>query len=56
MTHIFRLHKEPFTLIKSWKKKIEVRLFDEKRQKIKLWDEIVFVSIENWEEVKKNVS
>lgn len=56
MTHTFRLYKEPFTLIKSWKKKIEVRLFDEKRQKINMWDEIIFISRENWEEIKKTVS
>ena len=56
MIYTFRLHKEPFNLIKSWKKKIEVRLFDEKRQKINLWDEIIFISRENWEEIKKVVS
>ena len=55
MTHEFRLHNLPFDLIKSWKKKIEVRLFDEKRQKIKLWDEIIFISRENWEEIKTKV-
>ena len=55
MTHEFRLHNLLFDLIKSWKKKIEVRLFDEKRQKIKLWDEIIFISRENWEEIKTKV-
>jgi ASC-1-like (ASCH) protein len=37
-----KLYKEPFIRIKNGKKIIEVRLFDEKRQKIKLGDEIEF--------------
>ena len=42
-------------LIKSWNKTIESRLFDEKRQKIKIWDEILFVSREKWYIIKTEV-
>jgi ASC-1-like (ASCH) protein len=49
------LHKTHFDLIKSWNKTIESRLFDEKRKKIKIWDEIVFVSREDWSIVKTKV-
>lgn len=45
-----RLFKEPFFRIKEKKKIIEVRLFDEKRQKISIWDEIEFSLIDNPEE------
>lgn len=36
------LHSQPFDLIKSGVKTIELRLYDEKRQKIKVGDTIVF--------------
>ncbi len=49
MQHKLNLHKTPFDLIKSEIKTIESRLFDEKRQKIKIWDEITFVSRGNWD-------
>ncbi len=40
--HRMHLYKEPFEMIKSGKKKIEIRLNDEKRQKLKIGDTIVF--------------
>lgn len=36
------LNSKPFEMIKSGNKTIELRLFDEKRQKIKVGDRIVF--------------
>ena len=55
MQHKLNLHKTPFELIKSWKKTIESRIFDEKRKKIKIWDELIFVSREDWSIVKTEV-
>ena len=37
-----RLHQEPFDLIKNGQKSIELRLNDEKRQQIRVGDEIEF--------------
>ena len=40
--HIMGLHAEPFEMIRSGKKTIELRLFDEKRKTIQLGDVIEF--------------
>lgn len=45
MEHKMKLLPEPFELIKSGKKVIEVRLNDEKRQKVKIGDTIVFAKL-----------
>ncbi|MGN1112699.1 MAG: ASCH domain-containing protein [Acutalibacteraceae bacterium] len=42
MKHRMKLNPSPFTMIKSGEKTIELRLNDEKRQKIKIGDEIEF--------------
>lgn len=42
--HEMRLHDEPFKLILNGTKTIELRLYDEKRQKIQIGDMIVFIS------------
>lgn len=42
MVHSLRLNKAPFEAIKARTKTIEMRLYDEKRQKIKVGDEIIF--------------
>ena len=42
MTHEMKLQPEPFDRIKDGTKKIESRLYDEKRQLIKIGDEILF--------------
>lgn len=42
MTHSMKLHREPFDMIKSGKKDIELRLYDEKRRAISVGDEIEF--------------
>lgn len=44
ITHQLKLATEPFDAIVSGKKTIESRLYDEKRQKIQLGDEIVFTN------------
>jgi len=41
--HIMRLHTQPFEMIKSGEKTIELRLYDEKRKSICAGDEIEFV-------------
>ena len=42
--HNMKLHSSPFEMIKSGEKTIELRLFDEKRQKIKKGDKIAFTN------------
>lgn len=42
-----RLQTGPFVLIQNGRKTIELRLFDEKRQAIKLGDEIEFARIDD---------
>ncbi|MBO4767621.1 MAG: ASCH domain-containing protein [Lachnospiraceae bacterium] len=49
MTHQMQLQPEPFDMIKSGEKTIELRLYDEKRRKIRIGDEIVFTNTENGE-------
>lgn len=44
MTHIMKLNGIPFEKIKSGSKTIELRLYDEKRRKIKVGDIICFKS------------
>ena len=43
MTHTMQLQPVPFEMIKNGTKTIELRLFDEKRRKIRIGDTIVFV-------------
>ena len=43
--HEMKLQNEPFIAIKNGMKTIEMRLYDEKRQKINIGDEIVFTNI-----------
>ena len=45
MTHEMRLNENPFNNILNGIKKIELRLYDEKRAKINLNDHIVFTKI-----------
>lgn len=45
MLHEMKLNDGPFTTIKNGTKTIELRLYDEKRQKIKIGDEIEFTNI-----------
>ena len=50
-----KLHSTPFEMIKSGKKTIELRLYDDKRQKIKLGDEIIFTNTVNREMLSRTV-
>ena len=45
--HIMKLHPGPFAKIKDGSKTIELRLYDEKRQRISVGDTIRFVSAES---------
>ena len=42
MLHKMKLNEDPFEMIKSGEKTVEFRLFDEKRQQIKVGDQIEF--------------
>ena len=54
-THNMKLQPSPFEMIKSGKKTIELRLYDEKRQLIKPGDAIIFTNVSTGEELKKTV-
>ncbi len=49
MIHQMKLRDNPFQRIKSGKKTIEIRLYDEKRRKIKENDYIEFTNLEDGE-------
>ena len=53
--HEMKLNPAPFGMIKSGRKTIELRLFDEKRRKIKVGDRITFTNTETGENLTKNV-
>ncbi len=53
--HEMKLHASPFEKIKSGAKTIELRLFDEKRQKIKVGDVITFTNNSNGEKIRTTV-
>ncbi len=53
--HEMKLENEPFEKIKKGEKKIEIRLFDEKRQKLKVGDGISFVNNQTGESVKTKI-
>ncbi len=55
MIHQMKLKNDPFERIKSGKKIIEIRLYDEKRRKIKENDYIEFTNLENGELIKVKV-
>ena len=50
--HSMNLQNEPFEMMKNGQKTIELRLYDEKRQKVKEGDEIVFTNVETNETLK----
>lgn len=49
MKHFMKLKKAPFLMIESGKKTIELRLYDEKRQRISIGDEIEFSCVDGIE-------
>lgn len=50
MEHQMKLKQKPFSSIKNGEKTIELRLYDEKRRKIQIGDQIVFSHMENPED------
>ena len=54
--HSRKLQHSPFEKIRCGEKTIELRLFDEKRQQIKVGDEIVFTDTTTGETVTKSVA
>lgn len=55
MIHTMNLDPAPFAMIATGKKSYELRLYDEKRQKIKVGDEIGFVNTENGRKLRAKV-
>ena len=53
--HTMNVKTKYYNLLKSGEKTIELRLFDEKRQKIKIGDEITFFNLSNPEDNFKAV-
>lgn len=53
--HNMKLFPGPFGMIASGQKDIELRLYDEKRQKIKVGDTIIFTNTETGEQMSKTV-
>lgn len=51
MRHFMRLNDSPFEKIKAESKTIELRLYDEKRRKVKVGDEIEFTKISSNEKL-----
>ena len=54
-THEMKLHASPFEMIKRGEKTIELRLYDEKRQKIKAGDIIIFTNTSTGEALRASV-
>jgi len=54
-THHMKLNSSPFEMIKRGDKTIELRLFDEKRRKIKVGDIITFTNTANGEQMSTTV-
>ncbi len=53
--HEMRLNSIPFELIKSGRKTIEMRLYDEKRKKIKINDTVIFTNVDTGEKLSVEV-
>ena len=53
--HEMKLRPEPFAKIKSGAKTIELRLYDEKRQKIQVGDVIIFTSTDSGQQIRSIV-
>lgn len=54
-THHMKLHAEPYEMIKSGEKTIELRLFDEKRRQINVGDTIAFTNTRSGETMQATV-
>lgn len=56
MIYEMKLHSDPFSMIESGVKTVELRLYDEKRRKIAPGDVIEFTSVENGRKIFATVS
>ncbi len=56
MTHRMNLHPGPFAMIQSGRKTVELRLNDEKRQKIAVGDTVVFTNTATGEALSATVT
>ena len=56
MTHYMKLAPDPFEMIKSGKKSIELRLYDEKRRRVVSGDCIIFTNTDTYENIIVTVS
>ena len=54
--HKLHLHKEPFEMIEQGLKTMEARLYDERRQRIDIGDEIIFINRSNNQTLKVTVT
>ena len=55
MTHEMKLANDPFESINKGTKKIELRLYDEKRRKLKVGDFIAFTNLETKEVITTKI-
>lgn len=55
MKHEMKLHNEPFNSIKSKRKDIELRLYDEKRRLLSIGDFIEFTNTETKEKIEVEI-
>ena len=55
MTHAMQLQPSPFEMIRNGTKTIELRLFDEKKEKIRTGDTILFTNTESKETLEVKV-
>lgn len=53
--HQMKLNTDPFKKVKSGSKTIEIRLFDEKRQELKIGDKIIFTNTETSEDISTEI-
>lgn len=56
MEHNMNLHPGPYAMIATGQKTIELRLYDEKRQKIRVGDSILFTNTETGEQIRTTVA
>ncbi len=54
--YTMKLHPEPFAMIKSGQKTIELRLYDEKRQMIRVGDSVTFTNTADGETIRATVA
>ncbi len=55
MLYEMKLKARPFSLVKRGQKTVELRLFDEKRQLLRIGDELRFTNVENGETLTREI-